>query len=378
MNKLLLYPFLKVLSYFFPKKENVWVFGAWFGKKYADNPKTFYEYVQSNSIKTKCIWICADRKLALRIKNNGGLAYLYFSPKGLYFQLVASKVFVSHSLSADLMPGCFNRRTSVFNFWHGMPLKKIMYDGLANNSLKQKITCKVKQIIDWQSYLISTSDITQKLMSNAFRHPLNKVLITGLPRNDVLRMPLQVNDKLYNVYYMPTMRERSFEFDFFENYGLDFEKFDSILWENNIRLNIRLHPMNKIPLGTFMKIKKCKAIRVDSTDDIYASITACDCLITDYSSILFDYLILDRPVLFFCFDLYDYLKHEREMYFSYENIMFGQSHSCWSDIVNSVLKIKDKGLDGNALQQFNDLKERFHNQQSKSACKNIYEFINKS
>lgn len=376
--KIFFYPFLKVASYLFKKKDNVWVFGAWFGNKFADNPKAFYEYVQNSSEVIKCIWICADKELAQKINNDGNSAYLYYSFKGLYFQLVASKAFVSHSLSADLMPGCFNRYCCVFNLWHGMPLKKIMYDVHKGKPLIQSIKNSIKKIIDWQSYLVATSETTRVLMSNAFEHPLDKVIITGLPRNDILLKPLRAIDDLFNVYYMPTMREQSHIFDFFENYGFMFEKIDLLLLQNKIRLNIRLHPMNEIAQCTYTKIKQCKAIKIDTTDDVYDSLRNCHCLITDYSSILFDYLILDRPILFFCFDLGNYLKNEREMYFHYENIMCGQSSICWNDLIQKVIEIKNKGLDNDSLQQLSCLKEKFHNKKSKLACEEIFYFINKS
>ncbi|MCT8558388.1 CDP-glycerol glycerophosphotransferase family protein, partial [Glaesserella parasuis] len=63
-----------------------------------------------------------------------------------------------------------------------------------------------------------------------------------------------------------------------------------------------------------------------------------DCLITDYSSIYLDYLIVDRPIIFFSFDLDEYLQG-REMYFDYDSVLAGNRVNSFSELFREILKV---------------------------------------
>ena len=64
INKLLLYVInlpIYCLSLFVPRKNNIWIFGAWFGEKYSDNSKYLFEYVNQHHKNIQCIWLSRDR-----------------------------------------------------------------------------------------------------------------------------------------------------------------------------------------------------------------------------------------------------------------------------------------------------------------------------
>ena len=77
---------------------------------------------------------------------------------------------------------------------------------------------------------------------------------------------------------------------------------------------------------------------VDPSSDIYPFLKHVDLLITDYSSIYFDFLLLDRPIIFFCFDLEDYLAKNRDMYFEYNKVTPGDKARNYAELKTCIIK----------------------------------------
>ncbi len=122
ISKLLIYIFslpLYYLMYLIPKKKKLWVFGAWFGVKYFDNPRFLFEYIKNNSSEIQVIWITKDKSIC----NNQEILYKY-SLKAIYFSLRAEVFFVSHSTLSDLFAFINANCRKVIQLWHGIPIKK--------------------------------------------------------------------------------------------------------------------------------------------------------------------------------------------------------------------------------------------------------------
>ncbi|MCV5398071.1 CDP-glycerol glycerophosphotransferase family protein, partial [Escherichia coli] len=71
------------------------------------------------------------------------------------------------------------------------------------------------------------------------------------------------------------------------------------------------------------------SIKMSSSDDVYDEIGMYDCLITDYSSIMFDFALSHKPIIFAAFDIKDYLRDDRGMYFNYEDIASNNIAFSW-------------------------------------------------
>ncbi|MGG7399657.1 CDP-glycerol glycerophosphotransferase family protein, partial [Escherichia coli] len=85
-----------IIGSLIPKNKKIWVLGAWFGTKFADNSKYFYQYLNDHT-DINAIWIYKDKKLESYFNKNNMRSYYYKSFYGVMYQLLASKVFVSHS-----------------------------------------------------------------------------------------------------------------------------------------------------------------------------------------------------------------------------------------------------------------------------------------
>jgi len=357
-----------LLANVIPKDRSVWVFGAWFGEKYSDNSKSFFEYVNKHCPDKKSIWVSKSSHIINELKEKGYRAYHMHSIAGIYYQLRASFAFVCQAHDVDLFAPTLGKNTKVVNLWHGLPLKKIVYDEFGHIEKKRNLKGR---IIDFltpydhmrNDFLIATNERTQHTIAGAFRLPLNKVLITGFPRNDVFINPAPEAQPTptYKVIYMPTMRKQvNGSNALFEDFGFDVDTIERELSKHNIELVLRLHPVNKAPAALQQKIGTSKNICFDFSDDIYESITSYDCLVTDYSSIYFDFLLSNKPILFAPFDLSNYKAKERELYYDYEDVTLTPYSFNWTELINNIISLKRNTSDSHYISQYKELSEIFH------------------
>nr|WP_252728563.1 CDP-glycerol glycerophosphotransferase family protein [Alteromonas sp. C1M14] len=358
-----------ILGNLIPKDEKVWVFGAWFGQKFNDNPKAFFEYVnKKHNQKYKTIWITKNSDVIHQVREAGGLAYHEQSARGIWCQLRASKAIICQSLHDDVFSPCIGKKTKVIQLWHGIPLKKIMFDVFADRKKKKNA---FGRFVDFMSpynrhrndVVIATSPLTQKILAQAFRVDEAQVLPCGFPRNDVFfTTDNNTENDRFRCIYMPTFRGgMASECDLFERYGFDFEHIERQLTKHNIELTLRMHPVNKPPANIVQKIKNSKVIKLDSGNDIYDSISQYDCLISDYSSIYFDFLLSDKPIVFAPFDLDEYKKRERSLYFEFEAVTLKPYCYSWGEIIHRLISLKENEIDEKYKNEYQRLKEKFHN-----------------
>jgi CDP-glycerol glycerophosphotransferase len=371
--KLIISIFLYSIANIIPKNKNIWVFGGWFGLKYSDNPRKMFEFVNANSDEVRPIWIAKNKKVVNEIRSLGYEAYYHLSIWGLWFQLRASFVFVCQSVYADLFAPSVGRRTTTIQLWHGIPLKKIMFDVFAKkpkeDNLKRKI---VDYFSDFDAhrddYVIATSVLTQSILSNAFKVPVEHTLITGFPRNDVFFEKEEniIENAPFRCIYMPTFRgDKGAECNLFQPYGFDFEVIEGELIKHNIQLVLRMHPVNIPPESLVKQIKTSENISFDNGGDIYESISGYDCLITDYSSIYFDFLLSNNPIIFAPFDLKSYKERERSLYFDFPEVTLTPYCLNWSEVIERLVNIRNEGTTQEYNSKYQNLKSRFHDSTGK-------------
>lgn len=217
--------------------------------------------------------------------------------------------------------------------WHGFPLKGM---GRMNRNVNQEDTDSSE---NWTSanFIASYSDMYTTLMNACFPTNFSQFTITGMPRNDYLYRSKgrdglikifgdEIRDRTI-VFYLPTFRKKTTysSRDFEEgnriwNNTFGFEHFDEVRFSNfleqhKILLVSKQHAFEKAVYAH--GISGCLRNHVlQLTDqaleehnlDLYEVLNACDVLITDYSSVYFDYLLLDRPIIFTPVDIEDYRK----------------------------------------------------------------------
>ncbi len=239
--------FLYIPSMLIPKKKGLWVFGSWYGNKYCDNSKFFFEYCNKQG-EVRPVWITKSKKVKRQLCDSGLEVYYHLSLKGIYFQIRAECAFITQSVRVDLLGCCISKGTKIIQLWHGLALKKIMYDVPKKNSvIRSVIMLALPYLNHRQDFVVSTSEETTKVFSNAFRIEKENIICTGLPRNDVFINNPKSSGR-YKVIYMPTFRGGiGDDLDLFTKYKFDTAKVNEQLKMYDIELYIRMHPVNSPP-----------------------------------------------------------------------------------------------------------------------------------
>ena len=339
---------LVVVSLIIPRSQRIWAFGSWYGQRFADNPKYFFLHCASQEQQhVHAVWLSMSSKVVNRIRALGFPAYHRLSPKGLWYALRAG-VYIFDCRVMDVSSVASSGAVKV-NLWHGVPLKKIERDiAQSNNALAQanhgsplvRAANKVlrPQLSERYDYILGTSRATCERLAGAFGVETSQVINGGYPRTDVLlsgddgarfRMPEEerVIEQCRNyrregtrvLFYMPTFRDWRNDAD--RVIPIDWKKLDALLLAHGGALFCKLHPNDQARLPDFAGLSRVHLI--PSNVDPYPVLRHTDALISDYSSIFFDYLLLDRPLVFYPYDLDDYRKYSRALYDDYDTVTPG-------------------------------------------------------
>lgn len=371
----------------FPRKKEIWLFGSTFGRRFADNPRYFYLYCRQHAGEQgiRPVWVSHKEEVVSFLCENGCEAYLYHSLKGILLALTG-KVYLYDNYSKDINFWQSRGATKV-NLWHGIPLKKIQADNKHDKyrhprNLWEKWKNFPRNLSDEKpsDWVLTTSEYLKPIFSSAFR--TGHVFTSGYPRTDYL-----ISDEIENlllpveqgevnavkaflekysveknsgkegsvegtgtgpgageslrgdgriVYYMPTFRDS--EKKFFE--VMDMVRFQKFLSEENILFCVKLHPKSKLK-KEFRSIAESgfpNVLIVDADSDPYVLLKMADVLVTDYSSIYFDFLLLDKPMVFFDYDREEYVTQSRELYFDYDDMTPGEKAETMDGLMEALLR----------------------------------------
>ena len=343
-----------------PVSENVIMFMTFFGKSYSDSPKYIYEYIAKNYPgKYEFVWVL-DKKIKLPY---GGKIIKRHSRKYMYY-LATSRYFVFNVRQ----PQWFKKREGMvfFETWHGTPLKRLGFDlkdvfGAAPNN-KKRISKATK---GWD-YLLSPNEFSTGCFNTCFLFDKKKIVEYGYPRNDILhneegkeiavhvKQQLGLDPKKKIILYAPTWRDD-------ECYGHGQYKFELKLELDKMRealgneytLLLRTHYFiaDSIDISAY----KGFAVNVSRYDDIAELYLISDILITDYSSVFFDFGGLKRPMLFYTYDLERYRDILHGFYMDMEKEVPGPMLYTTEEVIAAI-----KDIDS-VSKEYSDKYEEFYN-----------------
>lgn len=225
--------------------------------------------------------------------------------------------------------------STVLQLWHGIPLKKIGFPEIAStvNMTPDKARYLEVQYSGYAAVPSTSPWMTDELFSHVFRAGDFPVL--GFARNDILlRTPVQrdmlgADTGMYAMLmrhrkaggtvavYMPTFRDTGGSF--LEDKAMDPLALDAFCARHKILFLAKFHP--NLQVEAFRKLNNF--VVYDSRKDIYPLLPLADALVTDYSSVYFDYMLLNRPLIFFPYDKEKYLRLDRELFYDYESMTPG-------------------------------------------------------
>lgn len=329
----------KCLKNLIPKKKNLWVFGAWTGKLYADNTKSMFEYVNAQHPEINAVWITRTDAVVEQVRKLGYKCYKHNSLKGMWAVLRAGVAFETEGES-DISGFLNLKKTKVIQLWHGMGTKAMKWkekDGgltIEHKRNREKFN---------SYYWISTSDLYTKTISELFGVPKERFVLTGYPRNDTLLAgPRNENMEVLRakhkdckfIIYMPT--HRNFGAEGNKHINLDeLKRVDAMLKEKNIIMVYKphIHELKNFLSyeNSFTNIVLAK--EQDLWSDVYSYIHYFDLLISDYSSILTDFMCLGKPVVLFPYDIDDYINGDAGLNDFFWEIPGGPFCYTWDEVI---------------------------------------------
>lgn len=371
-----------MLERLIPRNEKLWIFGAWYGKKYSDNSKYLFEYVLNNNPEINAIWITKSNDIYEYLKHNNKPVYKANSIKGIYYCLKSKYAFLTSGV-VDVNKFCLNGCRQIW-LWHGMPLKKIGYCIDENIS---KIKLKRSKFFNPYNYLapyatISSSEFFNEYLEKAFKLSKDMVWNTGLPRCDIFFSDKHENfiDKIKSKFvgskilvYMPTFR-MSFNMEgnpfspFIEEYEFNETNFIDFLERNNVVLLYKPHFVDS---NIDISINSNRFILINDSmfEDLYCLLNSVDGLLTDYSSVYFDFLPTMKPVFLLPFDLEEYVKYSRGHFFDmYKEMSCPFISRNWDEFYRSFYRFEENGYKSND-------KDKFASFLDGKSCKNLVEKV---
>lgn len=310
------------------------VFESFGGKNYSDSPKYIYEYMQQHYPQLNYIWVCARPEQTVI---PGNAIKVQKGSRAYYQAYAKAKYWVSNAR----LPLYLNKKENqvYIQTWHGTPLKRLANDmkvvrmpGTTTANYKKNFYSEASR---WD-YLVSPNRYSTNIFKTAFWMDEARIWEIGYPRNDVLvtrqndtdylnqiKRDLNLPEDKKVIMYAPTWRDDEFvkKGQYLFDLKINLANLQKQIGDDYVIL-LRMHYLiaNALDLNGYEDF----AIDVSNYNDISELYLISDALITDYSSVMFDYGILKRPQFFFAYDIEKYDKGLRGFYMDYMNDLPGE------------------------------------------------------
>lgn len=334
LKNLILYPILGIvylITYLFKINKDRVTFISYKADRLKGNFKIISACLEKEEIYDLC-YILTNYSSSFW----GNIKYLFNCIKQVYYVNTSKLVILDYN---NYVVSNFKKsNVKVLQVWHASgAIKKF------GNDIKRDYKTKN------YDYILCTSEEWKKPYSTAFNVKEENVMVTGIPKNDyifsekrikrytkeMLEEYPQIKDKKV-ILFAPTFRGDSI-FDI-KYQGIDLDHLKKKLGEDYI-LIYRVHPA----FGD-MKITENESIINGNKAVLRKLFSITDYLITDYSAVLFDFSILNKPIIFFTPDLEEY-KNDRGMYIDYSGKLPGPICKTEDEVIDKIICDDFSGYD---------------------------------
>jgi CDP-glycerol glycerophosphotransferase len=319
-------------------EPHVVLFNCWHGRS-ADSPRAIADELRSRDAPFEHVWVLEEGREpppGATLVRPDSLDYLRQCGRARFL------------VSNNTMPSYFRKKrgTTYVQTWHGTPLKRIAFDieAPAFSGGADHLATLAREVRSWD-FLVSPNGFSTPIFRRAFRYD-GAVLETGYPRNDCLladdrdsvrartRQELGIADGTCVVLYAPTWRDN----DSFST-ELELAALADDLGPSYVVL-LRVH---SAVASTVAAVGHPRVRNVSERDDIADLFLAADVLITDYSSVMFDFAVTGKPMLFFTYDLERYRDELRGFYFDFESEAPGPLLSTTWEVLQALRELDAVG-----------------------------------
>ena len=357
-----------ILSFFIKRRENYLAFGSWCGDLYNDNSKYLAEYIAGNYPEFHIIWV---GKRTIRDVIPAGYSFVELNSMSSVFTLLkCKKFFFTQMHRPDICRYNVYRGADLCLLDHGNTLKKWAMDAAGyHGELEYKNFSAIKKIytsVVGENHPYRFITVSSRKTGNAYRSALayrmdrtTEILETGLPRNDILlkksRQDFALEKAKYAellgfdpdkkvVLYLPTYRRKTEQIESFANRDrTETERLNQLLEQANAVLLEKNHfaadqyMVNKV--GSDMPA----IVKVSVPVDVQEMLEFADILISDYSGCILDYLLLDRPIVYYVYDYQDYRDTDSGLYYDITEYAAGPVAYSFDDVYDAL---KSSLIDG--------------------------------
>ncbi|MEZ9909371.1 CDP-glycerol glycerophosphotransferase family protein [Vibrio sp. 10N.261.51.A3] len=328
-----------LLFLFAPRKKKWIVFSSEFNCHFNHSSKYLFLYfIQHYADDFNVMYVVNDKEKREELSLKYGDYFISTYTFSGFFKVLLSYTWITSSIETPVGGFFLRFRRVIVHLSHGAPLKNV---GLSEKypSLKKSI---YYNIVKYNfSYFFSTSKVFDENWERCLGIGAKRVLRAGLARNDVFMSSEALKpciEPRKKVLYAPTWRPFS-STQIFPFSDFDAKVLDAFLKENNLTIYIRLHPNFEESIETFLsELSHVELLTKDDQEDINEVLPSFDLLITDYSSIYVDYLLLDRPIIFLPYDLEHY-KSEVGFSLDYDRYTPGPKPICFTDFLSELRRL---------------------------------------
>ena len=364
---------ISIIKIFVKPDEKLVLFVSYGGKKYEDSPRDIYEAMQTDQrfADYKLVWAFINPSLF----DIGKGHKIRIDTFQYYRTALKARVWITNvSVTRGLKFRGIN--TFSLNTWHGTAIKKIGEDSFTKDSFRSKNKDRRADVF------LAQSNYDQKVYSSAFRIPIESVALTGFPRNDSLvngnnrvhiyelKTKLGIPDEKKVILYAPTYRDYqkvSGNNCYFKP-AINLNNFRTLLGKDYFLIVRAHHAVSKI-----MDVVENDFVKDFSSYPFLNDILLIsDILISDYSGILFDYSVLERPIICYTYDFDTYYR-ERGMYMDIrKELPYANDED---SLLNCILNIDYEEMSKKTVQFKNKYVQKYGNS-SKNVLDLIYRKLN--
>ena len=328
-----------------PRKRTV-IFETDRGKGFGGSPRAIFERLAEQQPALSLVW---SVNTDLRVPP--GIRTIHRRTPRWFWELSRAKYWVSNQNAEVICPR--PRRTYFLQTWHGTPLKKMQNDVELMYGRQKSYHADAQRLVDDWSALVSPSEFATTAFRSAFGFD-GPVLQTGTPGNDVFhrdvrderaqlaRRRLGLVPGRTVVLYAPTFRDDRRPIGGVGAWGhdmaLDLHAFSRRLGED-VTLLVRLHPLVKFSwpadLGPGI-------VNASNYPDVQDLLLISDVLITDYSSIMFDFAQTERPIVLFTYDIEYYRDTLRGFYADLADVAPGPMLATSDEVIDAIARIDEE------------------------------------
>jgi CDP-glycerol glycerophosphotransferase len=373
---------ISILDRIVPKRQRQIVYYTF--PDLADNGFAFFIFVANTQPCFTNIWIVDNfckRKLYSRMIANYSNSHKHIfvkknSLRALFYYLESKFVFITHNLYKGAK---ISKDHYVVNLWHGMPFKRI-----------GKLDGKEISRMQKQKFLTVTSKYFQEVFNRCFDTTLDSILITGQPRTDLLFQrrnglnTLQINRAAYDriIIWMPTYRRSNIgeiRYDGRKTSALpvvnedELILFNGFLKTHNVLCLVKLHPMDSTNESNLHNLSNIvvlnNALLENNGVQLYSILGECDVLMTDYSSVIQDFMLLRRPIILLADDITAYEESRGFIEKDIRGFMPVRFTETYEDLIRTLEKI----IVNRDICQYRN--ERLFNEVHGNFSENVYKSI---